>query len=67
MKQNNTKSAVAPKSVVIRQVIFSVVAIGIMGLGAWSLMGQNAPYHPDMSGGEVTKDDVGSLHSVLTD
>jgi len=31
------------------------------------LDGPKCAFHPDMSGGEVTKDDVGSLHSVLTD
>ncbi|MEP1767086.1 MAG: hypothetical protein ABJJ53_10685 [Sulfitobacter sp.] len=65
MKQNDTDGAVAPKSVAIRQLIISVTALGIMGLGCWSLMGQNAPYHPDLVEGDVSKDIVPDLHSVV--
>ena len=36
-----------PKTVVTRQLIVSAIALGILGLGAWSLLGQKAPYHPD--------------------
>jgi hypothetical protein len=51
------------KSPVARQLIVCAVAVGIMGLGAWSLMGQNAPYHPEALDNEVSRDSgVGILN-----
>ena len=41
---------------VARQLIVCAVAVGIMGFGAWSLMGQNAPYHPEVFENEVSRD-----------
>lgn len=64
MKSNKNQTGPMPKSVVLRQLIACAVALCIMGLGAWSLLGQNAPYHPDTYGGEVSRDAVPSLTSV---
>lgn len=44
-----------PKSALVRQLIASAVALGIMALGAWSLMGQKAPYHPEAYTDDVTR------------
>lgn len=64
-KANKRQPAGVPKtpdskSVMARQLIASGVAVGILGLGAWSLLGQKAPYHPDYSD-EVTRGDPSSL------
>ncbi|MEH6830505.1 hypothetical protein [Sulfitobacter sp.] len=45
----------APEKAILGQVVACLVALGIMGFGAWSLLGQNAPYHPEVYDGEVTR------------
>ncbi len=52
------------QSPVTRQLIVCAVAIGIMGFGAWSLMGQNAPYHPEGFENEVSRDSGLGILSV---
>ncbi len=52
-KKNTDTSA--PEKFDLGQVIACVVALIIMGLGAWSLLGQQAPYHPEGYEGEVTR------------
>lgn len=64
-KDNKRQPAGMPKSpdsksAMARQLIASGVAVGILGLGAWSLLGQKAPYHPDYSD-EVTRGDPSGL------
>lgn len=61
MTDKNVQGAATPKSIVVRQVIFSLAALGIMGAGAWSLMGQTAPYHPDTFSDEVARNDTTAL------
>lgn len=60
MPQNTKKGqpAVTQKSVIMRQMIAITVALSIMGLGAWSLMGQRSPYHPDAYSDEVSRDGI---------
>jgi len=67
MKKDASTGTASAKTVLIRQIIFSLAALAIMGIGAWSLMGQNAPYHPDFADGDVSKGEINSLHSVLSD
>lgn len=43
------------KIAIFRQMVACTFALGIMGLGAWSLLGQEAPYHPDVDGAVVTR------------
>ncbi|MGB5864498.1 MAG: hypothetical protein WBG95_09365 [Sulfitobacter sp.] len=38
-----------------RQLIVSIVALGIVAGGGWSLLGQDAPYHPEGFGDVVTQ------------
>ena len=69
-KDNKRQPARAPKSpnsksVAARQLIASGVAIGILGLGAWSLLGRNAPYHPDVSPDDVTRGGPSGLSTIL--
>lgn len=64
MTPKNAQGAATPKSVLIRQVIFCMAALGIMGAGAWSLMGQSAPYHPDMIDEDVTRSGASALTHV---
>lgn len=47
--------ASASKNIDLGQIIACAVALIIMGLGAWSLLGQKAPYHPEGYEGEVTR------------
>jgi hypothetical protein len=56
------QGSAAPKLATMRQLIACGVALGIMALGAWSLMGQNAPYHP-----EAYTDDVTRTDTIITD
>lgn len=53
-----------PQSPLLRQLIFSAFALGVMGLGAWSLLGQEAPYHPPVSSDEVSRNGVTELLNV---
>jgi len=46
-KSQNARRDGASQSVGLRQVIASSVALGIIGLGVWSMWSQSAPYHPD--------------------
>ena len=46
-KTQNARRDGATQSVGFRQVIASSVALGIIGLGVWSMWSQSAPYHPD--------------------
>jgi hypothetical protein len=46
-KTNKPRGDIAPESAGFRQVIFSAVALGIIGLGVWSMWSQSAPYHPE--------------------
>jgi hypothetical protein len=64
MTDKNAQGAASPNSVFMRQVIFCMAALGIMGAGAWSLMGQSAPYHPDMIEEDVTRSDASALTDV---
>lgn len=66
MKNNqiNSQDAAAPKTAFFRQLIVSAVALIIMGAGAWSLLGQQAPYHPDISGNEVSRDGAAELINI---
>ena len=43
------------KTAILGQVIACTVALGIMGLGAWSLLGQKSPYHPEAYDDAVTR------------
>lgn len=52
-KKNEDQSVSAKP--VLGQVIACVVALGIMGFGGWSLLGQKAPYHPDSYESQVTR------------
>lgn len=45
----------APEKPAFGQAIACVVALCIMALGAWSLLGQKAPYHPEIYEGDVTR------------
>ncbi|KEJ91047.1 hypothetical protein [Sulfitobacter donghicola] len=58
-----TSGAATPKSTFLRQMVFSGIALGIMGLGGWSLLGQSAPYHPEMTAEEVSRDNSQELFS----
>jgi hypothetical protein len=58
------QSAATPKSLLLRQLIFGGVALGIMGAGVWSLLGQQAPYHPQMSPEEVSRAGAVKLYVV---
>lgn len=64
MTDKNVRGAATSKSIVVRQVIFSLAALGIMGAGAWSLMGQTAPYHPEIYSDEVARNDTSPLTYV---
>jgi hypothetical protein len=64
MTDKNAQGVATPNSVLMRQVIFCMAALGIMGAGAWSLMGQSAPYHPDVFQDDVTRNDVSALTQV---
>lgn len=44
-----------------RQVIVSVIALGIIGLGGWSMWSQSAPYHPEIGPENVTRSAVSAL------
>ena len=43
------------KTAILGQVIACTVALGIMGLGACSLLGQKSPYHPEAYDDAVTR------------
>jgi hypothetical protein len=62
--QSNSRGAATPKTAIFRQMIVSAVALVIVGVGAWSLLGQQAPYHPDISGEEVSRDGSAELMNV---
>ena len=51
----------APESGIKRQLIASGIAVAVMALGAWSLLGQKAPYHPEIGSGDVTRSDTPGL------
>lgn len=53
-----------PRSTITRQLIACMVALCIMGFGAWSLMGLNAPYHPDVIENEVSRSGAPALVDV---
>ncbi|WP_299027076.1 hypothetical protein [uncultured Sulfitobacter sp.] len=61
MTQKMPDGAATPKSVIVRQLIVSMAALCIMGLGAWSLMGQQAPYHPEIFEEEVSRTEGSDL------
>ncbi len=46
-KASETRRASARNGKLLRQLVFSAVALGIMAVGIWSLMNMRAPYHPD--------------------
>lgn len=58
------QGAATPKSLLLGQLIVSGVALGIMGAGVWSLTGQQAPYHPQMSPEEVSRAGAVKLYGV---
>lgn len=64
MKPNKTIGAATPRSAIMGQLIASTVALGIVGLGAWSLLGQKAPYHPEVFDDEVTRNDGSGLTRI---
>lgn len=45
----------APQKPMLGQAIACGLALGIVGLGAWSLLGQEAPYHPQTYDGAATR------------
>ncbi|KIN74659.1 hypothetical protein [Sulfitobacter guttiformis] len=45
----------APRPSALRQLIVCGIALVIMGLGAWTLLGQSAPYHPETGDSEVSR------------
>ena len=55
--QPNTKKEgdSATSKPMLGQVIACAVALGIMGLGAYSLLGHSAPYHPDSYDNAITR------------
>lgn len=53
------------KSKILRQMIASSIALAIMGLGAWTLLRQQAPYHPEILQNEVSR--ANSSPTQLTD
>lgn len=57
-KTNKPRSGSAPESAGFRQAIVSILALGIIGWGAWTMWSQSAPYHPDTvtrgGGGELS-------------
>jgi hypothetical protein len=57
MKQRPTESerTAARQSVILRQLIVSAVALGIVAVSAWSLLGLRAPYHPTIPVDDVTR------------
>jgi hypothetical protein len=55
------------KSPLFRQLIACSVALGIMALGAWSLMSQQAPYHPAPVENEVSRTGIDSIADVGAD
>jgi len=72
MTPKDTKPQRAPavpsldsKSVFVRQLIASAIAVAIVGLGAWSLLGQKAPYHPAAYNDEVTRGSPSGLTTFL--
>lgn len=48
----------APESNLGRQAIFSAIALGIIGLGGWTMWSQSAPYHPKIDAENVTRGDM---------
>ncbi|MCX7565714.1 hypothetical protein OS189_05120 [Sulfitobacter sp. F26169L] len=60
----NTPDHSGPKSPFVRQMIVSFIALSIMGVGIWSLMGQKAPYHPDGFDDEVSRGEVPALNTI---
>ncbi|WP_298859260.1 hypothetical protein [uncultured Sulfitobacter sp.] len=55
VEPTKTDTTIDSKTAILRQVIACSVALGIMGLGAWSLLGQKAPYHPEAFNDAVTR------------
>ena len=54
--QKHTKNTSDTNPALARQLIVCTVALGIVGLVAWTLLGQTAPYHPDVYNDEVSRD-----------
>lgn len=50
------KTTVGTKSTIMRHLLVSAIALGIMGLGTWSLLGLEGPYHPTAYDGDVSRD-----------
>lgn len=61
MKTVKPTKSDASSSAVKRQMIASGVALAIMALGAWSLLGQKSPYHPEIYGDDVTRSGTPAL------
>ncbi len=55
-----------PEASLKGQVIVSMIALGIVLLGGWTLMGQQASYHPQIPPEDVSRGDVSSLSQVDT-
>lgn len=58
---NTPQGKTQTNSALGRQVIVSVIALGIIGLGAWSMWHQSAPYHPEFGAENVTQGAVTAL------
>lgn len=65
-KSNKPDSLPARQSALGRQIVFSAIALGIIGLGAWSMWGQNAPYHPQIVPEDVTRGDATGINGLST-
>ncbi|MBB3994287.1 ABC-type transporter Mla subunit MlaD [Sulfitobacter undariae] len=61
MDKNTATPKAEGKSVVTRQLIICGIAIGIMGLGVWSLRGGGGPYHPADYTDDVTRSETSAL------
>lgn len=53
--KRQNQGASAPQKPVLGQMIACALALGIVFVGAWSLLGQASPYHPDSYEGAVTR------------
>jgi|GEM_PF-2374004 hypothetical protein len=66
--RHQTPAKADAKSKILRQLIASTVALTIMALGAWTLLGQHAPYHPAIDENQVSRGDAsGAATAVRTD
>jgi hypothetical protein len=54
-----------PKNPLLSQMIVSAVALGIIGLGTWTMVNENSPYHPEIYPEDVTRGGTGGLGAII--